>query len=280
MSRPTFSARITKLPLMLMVPPITRACSVLAHRHGFAGHHQFIERGVALQHDAVDRHLVAGPHAQFVADCDGVERDFFVAAVVFDAARGLGREIEQRLDRAGGRLARAQFEHLADQHQHGDHAGGFEVDRRRAAVAAEGVGENAGRERGDDAVDVGDAGAHADQREHVEVARDQRLRAAHEERPARPQHHRRGEGELDVIRQRGRDPMRGPTKWPPISSTMTGSASTRPIQNRRVMSASSGLGPLSAVASPAPTPCRRSGRRRGRSGGSRDASGRCRSRLR
>ena len=35
--------------------------------------------------------------------------------------------------------------------------------------------------------------------------------------------------------------------WPPISSTNTGSASTRPIQNRRVMSASSGLGPLSRV---------------------------------
>ena len=30
---------------------------------------------------------------------------------------------------------------------------------------------------------------------------------------------------------------------PPISSTTTGSVSTRPIQNRRVMSASSGFGP-------------------------------------
>ena len=37
---------------------------VLGHRHGFAGHHRFIERGAALEHDAVDRHLVAGPHAQ------------------------------------------------------------------------------------------------------------------------------------------------------------------------------------------------------------------------
>ena len=58
-------------------------------------------------------------------------------------------------------LARAQFEHLAEQHQHGDHAGGFEIDRRRAAVAAEGVREDAGREGGDHAVDIGDAGAHA-----------------------------------------------------------------------------------------------------------------------
>ena len=38
-----------------------------------------------------------------------------------------------------------------------------------------------------------------------------------------------------------------PVRWPPISSARTGTASTSPIQNRRVMSASSGLGPLSAV---------------------------------
>ncbi len=153
---------------------------------------------MALQHDAVDRHLVAGAHAQAVADSDRFERDFLVAAVVFHAARGLRREIEQRLDGARGRLARAQFEHLADKHQHGDHAGGFEIDRHRA-VATEGLRENAGRESREHAVDVSDAGAHADQREHIEVARDQRLRATHEERPACPQHDRGGEGELDII---------------------------------------------------------------------------------
>ena len=41
---------------------------VLGHRHGFAGHHRLIERGMPLQHHAVDRHLVAGLHAQAVAD--------------------------------------------------------------------------------------------------------------------------------------------------------------------------------------------------------------------
>ena len=34
-----------------------------------------------------------------------------------DPARRLGREIEQRADGAAGLLARAQFEHLAEQHQ-------------------------------------------------------------------------------------------------------------------------------------------------------------------
>ena len=37
-------------------------------------------------------------------------------------------------------------------------------------------------------------------------------------------------------------------RWPPISSRNTGKASARPIQKRRVISASSGLGPASAAA--------------------------------
>ena len=86
---------------------------VFGHRHGFAGHHGFIERGAALQHDAVDRYLVAGAHAQAVADLDSVERNLLVAAVIFHAACGLRRQIEQRADGARGGRARAQFEHLA-----------------------------------------------------------------------------------------------------------------------------------------------------------------------
>ena len=208
----------------------------------------------------------------------GIERNLLVAAVVLDAVRGLRREIEQRADGAGGRLARAQFQHLAEQHQHGDHAGGLEIDRRRA-VHAECRRENARRERGDDAVDIGDAGAHGDQREHVEIARDQRLRAAHEERPAGPQHHRRGEGELDPV---GRRPAqtsarrnarssRGPSPGQRARGRSRSGASCRRVRD---------WGRSQPTAFPAPAPCRRSGRSRGRPGGSADASGRCRSRLR
>ena len=95
-SRPILSARMTKLPVLLSVPPMTWAPASLRHRHGFAGDHRFVDRGAAFEHHAVDRHLLAGPHAQSVADRDGVERHFLVAAVVLHAARGLGREIEQR----------------------------------------------------------------------------------------------------------------------------------------------------------------------------------------
>src|SRR3546814_10738018 len=41
-------------------------------------------------------------------------------------------------------------------------------------------------------------------------------------------------------------PLRS-TRWPPISSTNTGTVRAAAIQNRRVMSASSGLGPSSAL---------------------------------
>ena len=74
--------------------------------------------------------------------------------------------------------------------------------------------------------------------------------AALEERPAGPQHDRRGEQ-----RTAARSTSRGDTRscrpsagiWPPISSTTTGRVSASPIQKRRVMSTSSGFGPASAV---------------------------------
>ena len=68
-------------------------------------------------------------------------------------------------------------------------------------MAAEGGRKDSGRDGADDAVDIGHAGADSDQREHVEIARQQRLPAAHEKRPAGPEHHGRGERELDPVRQ-------------------------------------------------------------------------------
>jgi esterase/lipase superfamily enzyme len=49
------------------------------------------------------------------------------------------------------------------------------------------------------AVNPGDTGAEGDQREHVEVARDQRLPSAPKERPPSPEHDRRGEEELQPV---------------------------------------------------------------------------------
>jgi hypothetical protein len=172
----------------------------LAHRHRFARNHRFVDRGAALDDLAVDRHFLAGPHPQIVADRDLAERHFLVAAVGVDAARRLGREREQRFDGARGRLAGAQLQHLAEQHQDRDDRRRLEIDRDRAVIAAERLREDARRKGRGHAVAEGDADAERDQREHVEIARDQRLPAAREERRARPQHHRCRERQLDPVR--------------------------------------------------------------------------------
>ena len=122
---------------------------------------ELVDGAAALDHLAVDRDLLARAHAEAVADMHGIERDLLVAAVGADAPRGLRREIEERADGAAGALAGPQLQHLAEQHQHGDHGRGLEVDRRprrRGRARQPGTGRAQGR---DDAVELGRAGAHA-----------------------------------------------------------------------------------------------------------------------
>ena len=131
-SAPILSARITRLPVPLMVPPISLAPG--AFSTGIDSP-VTIDSSTALlpsMHDAVHRHAVAGPHAQAIADMHLLQRDFLIAAVVADPPRGLRREVEQRADGAAGLLAGAQFQHLPEQHQDGDHRRGFEIDRHDA----------------------------------------------------------------------------------------------------------------------------------------------------
>jgi hypothetical protein len=155
---------------------------------------------VTLDHDAIDRDFFAGTNAQPVTGRDGIERHVLVAVVILDAPRGFGRERDQRADCARGRGAGAQFQHLAEQHQHGDDAGSLEIERDAAVLIVKRRGKKAGQERGDDAVAISDAGAHGDQREHVEIAGDERPGAALKERPAAPQHHRRRQRKLGIRR--------------------------------------------------------------------------------
>ena len=121
-------------------------------------------------------------------------------AVGADATRRFRREIEQRANGAAGLLAGAQFQHLSEQHEHGDDGGRLEIDRDHAILReapAETVRARMSRPgyRG-----YGDADAERDQAEHVERAVADRCTAAHEERPAGPQHDRRGENELNPDR--------------------------------------------------------------------------------
>ena len=123
---------------------MTLASGFFLDRHGFAGHHRFIDRAAALDDDAIDRHVVAGAHAQAVADMHLLQRDFFVAAIVADPPRGFGCEIEQRADGAAGLLARAQFQHLPEQDEHRDDRCRFEIDRDDAVASASSAGKSPG----------------------------------------------------------------------------------------------------------------------------------------
>ena len=81
---------------------------LLGDRHRLAGHHRFVERRAAFDHLAVDRHLLAGPHAQPVADADRVERHLLVAAVgARCGARSSARDRAARGSRRRSLRARA-----------------------------------------------------------------------------------------------------------------------------------------------------------------------------
>ena len=148
---------------------------------------------------AVDRDLLSRPHPQAIADKDDVERDFSLGTVGRNPARSFRCEIEERADRAGGAFPGAQLQHLAEQHQHGDCRRRLEINADGPFVAAKSRREKLRRQRRDDAVSPGDAGADGDQREHVEVAGCERMPAPHEKRPAGPQHDRSRQRQLDDV---------------------------------------------------------------------------------
>ena len=131
--------------------------------------------------------LLAGPHAQPIAHAR--PRSSATSSSTppsREPPRGLRREAEQRADRAGGVAARAQLEHLPEQHQRRDDRGGLEIDRHHPRRVRRRGRKKARENRRDDAVGVGNPDAERDQREHVEMAIDERAPSALEERLARP----------------------------------------------------------------------------------------------
>ena len=105
-SRPTFSARMTKLPVRFIVPPMTLCARCFRHRHGFACHHGFIDAAAAVFDDAVDGHFFAGTDAETIAGQKRFYRHVFVGAVGAHAAGLFGLQIHQRTDSAACRLTR------------------------------------------------------------------------------------------------------------------------------------------------------------------------------
>jgi len=117
---------MTKPPLLLMVPAMTLAPTSFVTGIDSPVTKDSSERRAAFGQLAVDRHLLAGPHAQQIANHYAFERHVALFSSTPMAMRDLRREIEQCADRARGLLARAQFQNLAEQHQYGDDGACFE----------------------------------------------------------------------------------------------------------------------------------------------------------
>ncbi len=102
-------------------------------------------------------------------------------------ARGFRAQVEQGADGSAGATAGAEFHDLAEQDQSGDGGSSLEVDIRIASHAPQRLWKNLRREGGDQAVSIGDAGAHADQGEHVGTAIHERSPETLEEWPSTPE---------------------------------------------------------------------------------------------
>ena len=102
----------------------------------------------AVEDDAVDRDALAGPDAQPIADVHVLERDVVLGAVWLDLPRRLRRKTEQFANRRARAAARAQLQHLPEQHEHDDDRGRLEIDGD-LAVHAERVRKESGRDRRD-----------------------------------------------------------------------------------------------------------------------------------
>ena len=191
---------MTKLPLVLSVPPVTLSPRDFSTGIASPGDHGFVDRAGAFSNRPVHRHALAGPNAKPVASLDAVKRNVFARGRPRYEQMGLlWREIQQRANGAGGLLTGSQLQHLAEQNECSDHRCGLKINWRAAVHRAEGDWKNLREDCGHDAIEIGGAGAEADQREHVRAAVNQRGPEALEERPAAPQDDGRREDEFNPV---------------------------------------------------------------------------------
>ncbi len=167
---------------------VHRAAFGFFDRDGFAREHRFVHRGVPLDHRSVDRNPLARAHAYEVARLKLADRDRFLDAVLHQDG-GPGRQAEQLLDGQAGPALGKGLQHLAEEDEGDDDAGGLEVklvDGRRVPEPDP--------HRGGEAEDQRGRGADGDERVHVGMEAHERGEAAGVEAAA-GEHGRQGERE-------------------------------------------------------------------------------------
>ncbi len=105
---------------------------------GLAREHRLVDRGRALEDDAVDRDALPRPHAEPVARDHVPERDVLLGPVVVETSGRARREGEERAQRVARLAAGGAFEDLSEQDERDDDRGGLEVDGAEAHAVAVG----------------------------------------------------------------------------------------------------------------------------------------------
>ncbi len=163
-------------------------------RHGLAGQHAGVDRGPALDDDAVDGHPLPRPDAQQVTDDHRFERHVLVPPVAHEPG-GLGPQPHEPPDRPGRAGLGAMLEPPTEQDEPDD-------DRRRVEVGLRvqpGLVDDLGKEGHEDAVQPGRARADRHERVHVGGAMTGGSPGSAVEPPARPDLDDRGRHEREPV---------------------------------------------------------------------------------
>ncbi len=166
----------------------------LLDRQALAGQHRLVNGRAALDHDAIDRHLVAGADAQQIARDHLRQRDVGFLAVADDARLRRGKP-EQPRDRRAGIGPCPCLQVAAQKDEGDDHHGRFVVDLGLQPQALDAAGRESDQGGDDRAVAVGRRGADGDQRVHVGAAMPRRRPGRAVELPPGPELHRRRQHE-------------------------------------------------------------------------------------
>ena len=147
-SSPTFVARTTSRPNVLTVAPATEAPARDVDRYRLAREHRLVDRGLALDDDAVRRHLLARTDDEEIAGRELGDRNRDLDPVSEHAGL-LRAELEERADRSARAASRPRLEVAPEQDQRRDHGGDLEVDVRVVDDDERGDRPAPGRERAD-----------------------------------------------------------------------------------------------------------------------------------
>ena len=158
----------------------------LGHRQALPGDHRLVDLGLALLDDTVDRDLGTGSDQQQVSDLHVGGRHLDLAAVA-EHDRHRRRQLEQAADGVVRTPSGAHLEPVPEQHEGGQHGGGFVED---LAAAHEGD---------PDAIEPAGAHSDRDQHHHVQGAGPQCPPRPIEEDPRRVEHDGKAQQQAEHI---------------------------------------------------------------------------------